>query len=470
MNNFSLEAVPFDSEMVTNPKTGQEEYDRVAHSKDLADLIRAYFSNGILVRGSDLLTNELQVLHLSAMSCVVKPGGIIINGRTGFLETEQTLEFDVGTQNPRIDRVVAELNIAERNIFIKVLKGIAEADPKPIAIMQTEDIYQIPLAKVRINANQSVIASVTDDRGGCISNVLLNQAPSKDITATTVGISEGLRNLLGLSVDNANAEKAIEKMRKDNPPKIEVIKYFTTSQNWTVPSGVTRADIYIVGGGYNGNNGGNAYGSASHSHTSGGTGGDGGKINYIPNYKLTCGTVISIVVGAIGGGDSSFGEISTLQSSLKFLTSSGNITNFPTTNGTVGFICPIDGGVYGACGANGGNASVNKNETVSVDSGSNMFSKSGGNSLSQYGSLPSNSDSWVGGGGGGASFNSNGGSAYSPDGSVNKIHGGNGGNALPNTGNGGGGGGAVANYFDVSGGVGTGGIGGAGVVIIKYYL
>ncbi|QHI71472.1 hypothetical protein [Aminipila terrae] len=210
MNNFSLKAMPFDSEVITNPKTGQEEYDRVAHSKDLADLVRAYFSNGILVQGSDLLTNELQVVNLSAMSCVVKPGGIIINGRTGFLENEQTLEFDVGTQNPRIDRVVAELNIAERNIYIRVLKGIPAADPKPVDIMQTEDIYQIPLAQVRINANQSVIASVTDERAEHISNVLLNQAPRTDVQAAEIKISETVRNLYGLSADSGNVEKALQ--------------------------------------------------------------------------------------------------------------------------------------------------------------------------------------------------------------------------------------------------------------------
>ncbi len=254
MNNFSLKAMPFDAEIITNPQTGQEEYDRVAHSKELADLIRAYFSNGILVQGADLLTNELQVLHLSAMSCVVKPGGIIINGRTGFLENEQTMEFDVGTQNPRIDRVVAELNITERNIYIRVLKGVAEADPKPAAITQTEDIYQIPLAQVRVNANQSVIANVKDERAGYISNVLLNQAPSKDIVASTVGISDEVRSLYGLSVDNANVDKALHKIWNDTHNY--VIETITSTRSWTAPDGVDEIDIVAIGGGSGGGSGG----------------------------------------------------------------------------------------------------------------------------------------------------------------------------------------------------------------------
>lgn len=209
--SITMKAMPFDSEVTINPETGQEEYDRVAHAKDLADLLAAYFSNGILVRGSDLLTNELQVLHLSAMTCVVKPGIIVINGRTAFLEMQETVELAVGESNPRIDRVVAELSIAERNVYIKILKGAAAAAPSAPDIIQTEDIYQIPLAQVRINANQSVIASVTDERAGYISNVLLNQAPSEEITASTVGISEAVRTLYGLSVDNANVDKTLQK-------------------------------------------------------------------------------------------------------------------------------------------------------------------------------------------------------------------------------------------------------------------
>lgn len=210
--SITLKAMPFDSEVNINPSTGQEEYDRVANAEDLAELIRAYFSNGILVRGTDLLTNELQVLYLSAMNCVVKPGMIIINGRTGILPTQQTITFDVGESNPRIDRVIAELNAAERNVYIKILKGTAAASPAVPAVTQTEDIYQIPLAQVRVNASQSVIYSVTDERASNISNVLLNQKASEGINATTVSISETIRVLYGLSVDNMNVSAALQKI------------------------------------------------------------------------------------------------------------------------------------------------------------------------------------------------------------------------------------------------------------------
>lgn len=208
MKNFTLKAMPFDAEVLKNPKTGQEEYDRVANSKDLADLVKTYFSNGILVQGGDILTNQLQVLHLSAMKCTVKPGGIIINGRTGFLESEQMLEFDVGTEYARIDRVVAELNLEERNIYIKVLKGIAEADPKPAEVMQTEDVYQIPLAQIKVAASSAIVEEVVDERPDNISNVTIGIKPPTGMDAETVKVSDETQALYGAE----NVDRCLSKI------------------------------------------------------------------------------------------------------------------------------------------------------------------------------------------------------------------------------------------------------------------
>lgn len=437
MNNFSLKAMPFDSEVITNPKTGQEEYDRTAHAKDLADLVRAYFSNGILVQGSDLLTNELQVVNLSAMSCVVKPGGIIINGRTGFLENEQTIEFDVGTQNPRIDRVVAELNVAERNIYIRVLKGIPAADPKPVDIMQTEDIYQITLAQVRVNANHSVIASVTDERAGHISNVLLNQAPSKEIMANTVGISETLRTLYGLSTDNANVEKALQKIRS------YTVETITTSQIWTPPVGVNVVDVYLCAGG----GGGGAGGYLINRQDPGAGGGGGGclfisHIKVEANVKINCcigagGTGAPIAANAGNGGDTTFG-------------------NLKVNGGGAGSTAYRGGGSGTSNGGGGENGYPGVRTSLwetcfAYNPFDNLFYGSGGANGNFAGGQPPYPQSNPGGSGSGP-----GGYWDHPDGY----------NALPNRGGGGGGGASRWQSPEV---VGAGGNGSSGVIMIGYW-
>lgn len=315
---ITMYALPFDSEVIINPETGEEQYDRGADSKDLADLIAAYFSNGILVRGSDLLTNELQVMHLSAMTCVVKPGIILINGRTGILGEQETLEFTVGESNPRIDRVVAELNIAERNIYVKVLKGTAAAAPVPPEVMQTEDIYQIPLAQIRINANQSVIASVTDERAGYISNVLLNQAPRTDVQAAEIKISEAVRNLYGLTVDNANVDSALYKVWDKSAGNLDELEYITTSRTWT-PKYTGFYDVFLVGGGGGGNAGGDGNASTGYGGRPGFGGGGGFTLLMQNLYGVAGVTQHNAVIGQGGApaaylGDAGSGGTTTFAS------------------------------------------------------------------------------------------------------------------------------------------------------------
>ena len=82
----------------------------------------------------------------------------------------------------------------------------------------------------------------------------------------------------------------------------------TGSCTWTVPSGVTQADVLIVGGG-----GGGAGGNSGSTGSAGGGGGGGAMV--ATNYPLTPATGLSITVGAGGnGGPSTSGGDSTLGS------------------------------------------------------------------------------------------------------------------------------------------------------------
>ncbi len=71
----------------------------------------------------------------------------------------------------------------------------------------------------------------------------------------------------------------------------ETFSYTGADQNWTVPSGVTSANFYLLGAG-----GGGA------TKTSGGDGGGGGYAT--GSYAVTPGNVLTIIVGQRGGGDS----------------------------------------------------------------------------------------------------------------------------------------------------------------------
>lgn len=80
---------------------------------------------------------------------------------------------------------------------------------------------------------------------------------------------------------------------------------YTTTSFWTVPAGVTKCKVTVVGGGgYSGNPGANNLVDPVQKYGGGGGGGGGASIKIISG--LIAGNTISITVGA-AGGTSSFG-------------------------------------------------------------------------------------------------------------------------------------------------------------------
>ena len=182
MADVIMRAVPFDSNEIIDPSTGQLSYDRVAYSRDYADWWRTYFSNGVLVKGGQIMTTELQVVTGEGLNSIVKKGSVSINGRTGWLEDDIELLHSLGTSQPRIDRVVVELNIPDdREIKIRVLEGEPSDSPIPPELIQTEDVYQMSLAQVTVPANSAVLGDIIDERDDdsvCgISQVLIGVQP-----------------------------------------------------------------------------------------------------------------------------------------------------------------------------------------------------------------------------------------------------------------------------------------------------
>lgn len=64
----------------------------------------------------------------------------------------------------RIDRIVAELNVRNRTMEIKVVQGeaAAESSVAPPALERSENVYQIPLWQALIRSGSTV--TLTDER------------------------------------------------------------------------------------------------------------------------------------------------------------------------------------------------------------------------------------------------------------------------------------------------------------------
>ena len=222
---ISLRSMPFDSHEIYDETTGETSFDRVAFSKDLADWMRNYFSNGILVKGSNVIGDELKVTHTGGLNLSVNAGEVLINGRTGWVEASTALTVDIGGAYDRIDRVVMELNIADRYIYLKILKGTEAASPEATALTQTEDVYQIPLAQVRVNAGVAVIASVTDERADHISKVTIGIEPPTANSAAAISVSSDVQGLTGAE----NVDEALKNIVSEQS-STEIGHVFTPSE------------------------------------------------------------------------------------------------------------------------------------------------------------------------------------------------------------------------------------------------
>lgn len=208
----SLNAMPFDSNEVIDPQTGATSYDRVAYSKDLADWLSTYFSNGILAKGSKTIGDELKVTHKEGLTISVGPGAVCINGRTGWNEGNHEETLSIGGSNPRIDRIVAELNIPnDRDIYIKVLEGTPAEEPTAPELIQSDDVYQIPLAQVRVDAGSATVAEIIDERADYISNVTIGIKPPTGNDAEAVRVSDEVAATYGLKDIEKNVDKALLK-------------------------------------------------------------------------------------------------------------------------------------------------------------------------------------------------------------------------------------------------------------------
>lgn len=103
----------------------------------------------------------------TAMSVSVASGGAWIEGF--YYETDaavaQTITAADAT-NPRIDRVVVQLDRTANTVSLVVLAGTPAASPVAPTLTQTDTLWQISLAQVLVDAAVGVIAAgkVTDER------------------------------------------------------------------------------------------------------------------------------------------------------------------------------------------------------------------------------------------------------------------------------------------------------------------
>lgn len=136
-------------------------YDRTYNADDYCDNLAVVISNGVL-RSTE---NDLKVTA-SGLNLTVNSGRAWIEGHYYKNDSSYSLPAVVApTGGSRIDRVILRLNknIAVRSITLQYLTGTAATSPVAPALTRNDNIYDLCIAEITVNANASSVA-VTDTR------------------------------------------------------------------------------------------------------------------------------------------------------------------------------------------------------------------------------------------------------------------------------------------------------------------
>lgn len=367
-----------------------------------------YVTNGIdNVSGEDAL--KVSVVD-GEFALSVAPGGVVINGYSGWLDAAETLiPSTPDTTYSRIDRVVfrLNLNLDVRFFQLLLLEGTPAASPVAPDITRNDLVHDLVLADVQITAGSIAIAdsAITDQRAdadlcGRTGTIIAPEYTPKatyegkgsptestegDIGDAYIDTSitpHGYYICLGVA-DGVYTWKRMGYMARKL--KTEIITATTT---WVKPTDIvpgTKARIMVFGGG-----GGGAGGNYS-------TGGGGGGGGYMAEYtgELTEESY-TVTIGSGGSGGTSSGSSATAggtggATSFGSLVSASGGGNGKTNAGAGG-----DGGTGGGSGGNGYNSVTGGKGTYGGGGGGgggNGYVGCGGGAGGTYGG---------GGGGGGA--------------------------------------------------------------------
>ena len=130
---------------------------------------REYFSNLLESGIVGAIANELGVKPQDTpnKTVYVDTGAIVINGAMLSHTEPSTLSFsDNVSGNPRIDRVIARLNLPSRKIELVVVEGSPSVSPEAPELVRNASTYELSLAQVAIANGYSAIttAEITDER------------------------------------------------------------------------------------------------------------------------------------------------------------------------------------------------------------------------------------------------------------------------------------------------------------------
>lgn len=158
-----MQSYPFTSR-VTYDGQGLPQYDRAVDSAFLRKVFAQYFCDGVFYNPTD----ALQVVAGTGMQVLVKPGVCHIQGAMGIETEEREFPVPAAEAQPRIDTVVARLDLSleHRSIDLYYVKGTAAAEPQAPALTRNTTIWELGTANIRVEPGMETVTNeiITDTR------------------------------------------------------------------------------------------------------------------------------------------------------------------------------------------------------------------------------------------------------------------------------------------------------------------
>ncbi|MGA4519590.1 hypothetical protein ACPA0F_20240 [Solibacillus silvestris] len=142
-------------------------YDREYNAQQFTDYFKSLVTTGVM-KGA---YNQLEVTaNGSNMTSSVKSGVAFVEGRYYYNDALLQLTHDTEVLGlSRIDRIVVRMDLSTEARYVKtfIKKGVPSTNPIVPTLTQTQQLYEISLAQVRVVGGQTFISSsaVTDERG-----------------------------------------------------------------------------------------------------------------------------------------------------------------------------------------------------------------------------------------------------------------------------------------------------------------
>lgn len=199
----------FNSEIVGTDDNNMPIFDRAESAEFWAEYFGRFIGNGVYAQPA----NGLQVTAAGDMNLAVRAGACFINGYFAYSDLDTALTLAPSGVNPRVDRIVARLDLVARSIDLAVKQGAGDASNSTApALVRNSETYELALADIFVGAGVSGVtqSDITDCRAdtllcGAVTG-LIEQIDTADLFAQyDAAFSEWFSGLQSVMDENESA-------------------------------------------------------------------------------------------------------------------------------------------------------------------------------------------------------------------------------------------------------------------------